>query len=139
MFHVADDIFQHDNGVINNKADRKCQGHQGDVVDGKAERRHGGKGTDNRQWQSQTWNQCGGEVAQKQEDHHDDQGNGQKQCELDLLNRFANGHGTVVMNVDVDGSRNLAAKIRDQLLDVIYNFNGIGAGLALDSQYNGPG
>ena len=33
LFHVPDDILQHDNGVIHDKADRQGQGHHGDVVE----------------------------------------------------------------------------------------------------------
>ena len=89
MLHVADDVLQHDDGVIDHETDRQGQGHQGDVVDRKTEGVHGRKGADDRERQGQTGDDRGREVAQEEEDHHDHQGDRQQQGELDIRHRFA--------------------------------------------------
>ena len=46
MLHVPDNILQHDNGIVHDEPDRQGQSHHGDIVQGKAEQMHDGKGAD---------------------------------------------------------------------------------------------
>ncbi len=80
--HVADDVLQHDNGVIHHKTDGKGQGHEGEVVEAVAEQIHDGEGADDGHGQGQAGDDRGREVAQKEKDDQDDQADGQKRVNL---------------------------------------------------------
>jgi hypothetical protein len=79
MFHVPDDVLQHDDGVVHDKADRQGKGHEADVVHREAHGVHGRKGADDGERQGEARDDGGGEVAQEEEDHHDHQDDGQEQ------------------------------------------------------------
>ena len=71
--HVADDVFQHDDGVVHHEADRQRQRHQREVVQAVAQEVHDGEGADDGHGQGQAGDDRGREVAQEQEDDQDHQ------------------------------------------------------------------
>ena len=100
---------------------------------------HNGEGADDGHRHSQRGDHRGGKVAQKEEDHHDDQADRQTEGELDVMHGFADHDGTVIQHVQFDRGRHLAAEGRQKLPDVVHNFNGVGSRLALDGQDDGAG
>ena len=52
---VADDVLQHDDGVVDDEADRQRQRQQRQVVQAVAEHVHDGEGADDRDRQRQRW------------------------------------------------------------------------------------
>ena len=86
--------------------------------------------------QGQRGDYSGRNIAQEQEDDGDHQAQRQEHGEFDVLIGFANGVGTVVENVHLDRWGQLALERRDQLLDVVGYFDGVGAGLPLNGQYD---
>ena len=66
---VADDVFDFDDGVIDQNADHLRDGQQGDGVDGEIQPVHGGKGGNDGQRQRRGGNDGGAKIAQKQPDH----------------------------------------------------------------------
>ena len=139
MLHVADDVLQHDDGVIHDETHRQGEGHQGDVVHRKAKQVHRGKGTDDGNRQRQAGNEGGGDVAQKQEDDQDHQGNRQNEGELDLRHRLADRVGAVVHDLEIHRAGQLLAESGQLLFDVVDDLDGVGAGLALNRQNDRPG
>ena len=53
LLDMADDIFQHDDGVVDDEADRQGQRHQRQIVEAVAQERHGREGADHRDGQRQ--------------------------------------------------------------------------------------
>ena len=66
-FHMADDIFQHDDGVIHHETDRQGQRHQRHIIEAVAEQVHNGKGADDRHRQGHAGNDRGGDIADEEE------------------------------------------------------------------------
>ena len=73
VLDVADDVFQHDDGVVDHEADRQRQRQQRHVVDGIVERVHHRAGAEQRDRNRQRRNEGRRRRAQEQEDHQDDQ------------------------------------------------------------------
>ena len=59
------DVFQHHDGIVNDKAYGECERHQRQIVDAEVEQRHDRERADDRHWQCQTWNHRRDEVAQE--------------------------------------------------------------------------
>ena len=74
FFNVPIDIFEHDYGVVNHKADGQHEGQQRQRVDGKARRIHDGKGGNERHGDCDDGDDCGAEGMEKQEDNENNQG-----------------------------------------------------------------
>jgi len=138
MLHVPDDVLQHDDCIVNDKTDRQGKSHKSNVVDGKPENVHCCKGTDNGQRESQTRNDSSGDIAKKEEDHHDHQCDGQYQGELDVSNRFTDRLGSVEKDVQIDRPGELVVKIGYLLLDRVNYLDSVGTGLPLHRKYYGP-
>ena len=107
---MTDDILQHDDGVVDHKADRKGEGHEGEVIQAVTEQIHDCKGADDRHRQSQAGDHGGGEIAQEEEDHEHDQADGQNQGKLHVVNRRPNRLGAVKRNLQVYRGRYLRAQ-----------------------------
>ena len=136
-FEVAYDVFQHHNGVVHDKADRKRERHQRQVVHRVTEQVHDGEGADNRKRQRETRDDRGRKVAQKEKDDHHHQRDGEIKRELDVAYRASDGQGPVVDRVQVDGSRHLPPERREQSIHIIDHLDRIGARLFLHSDHHG--
>ena len=68
--HVADDVLQHDDGVVHHKADRKSKRHQREIVQAVAQQVHGGERADDGKGHCEARNQGGAQVPQEDEDDH---------------------------------------------------------------------
>ena len=84
-FHVAENIFQHHDGVVHHEADRENQRHHGQVVQAVVQQVHHREGADDGKRQRQAGNDRGRDVAQEQEDDHDHQAQRQQHGELDVV------------------------------------------------------
>ena len=103
--HVAENVFQHHDGVVHHEADRKNQRHHRQVVQAVVQQVHDGERSDDRERQGQAGNHGGRDVAQEQEDHHHHQAERQQHGELDVFVGLANGVGAVVQDVHVHRRR----------------------------------
>ena len=130
-FHVADDVLQHDNGVIHNKADRQRQRHQRKVVEAVAQQVHHSERADDGERHGSARNHGGGDVSQEQEDDQHDQTNGQDKSEFHIADGVADGFRHVVGNFEMNGGRHFAAELRHQRANRIHHLNCIGPGLFL--------
>ena len=74
------------------------------------------------------------EIAQEQQDHHDDECDGQRQRELDVGDRGADGRGAVEDGLDLDRRRNAGGELRQLRLDLVDGVDDVGAGLLEDRE-----
>ena len=95
FFDVTNDVFDHHDRIIDYEASRNSQSHQGQIVQAVAEQIHDTEGADQRQWNSNTGDDRGCEVAQEQKDHHHHQRDGEHQLDLHVPHRGANGIGPI--------------------------------------------
>ena len=130
MLDVADNVLQHDDGVVHHEAYGEDERHHGDVVDAEIQQVHHRERAHDGEGQGHGGNHGGPEVSQEQEDHHDDQRQGGGHGELDVLESLANILGAVAANPQVYGGRHLRLESRQQPLDVVDDLDGVAAGLA---------
>ena len=134
VLHVPHDVLQHHDGVVHHEAHGEGEGHEREVVDGVAEHLHRRECPHDREGQREARDDGGRDVPQEEEDDQDHERDGEKQGELDVLDRRADGNGPVVEDVEVDGGGQLGREAGQDLLDRIHDLDGVGAGLALDGQ-----
>jgi hypothetical protein len=82
-------------------------------------------------------NDGGPDIAQENEDHENDQGDGDQQGDFDVVNGGADGRGAVDGNFEVKRGRNRGAEFRQDGLDAVHGFDHVGAGLAKDREDDG--
>ena len=132
LLNVAADVFDHDDGVIDDKTGSDGKRHQGQVVQAEAQEIHDPEGAYDGQGDGDTGDRGGRRRAQKEEDDHDHQGHGQHQLELHVRNRGPDGCGPVGEDGDLDRGRQGLLNLRQQLLDPVHHLYDIGARLSLD-------
>src|ERR1700681_959725 len=128
------DVLDLDDGVVDHKSDRDRQGHQRKVVETVAHFVEHREGPNQRQRHGDRRDNGRPEIAQEYEDHHDDQRNRQRQCELHVAERSADGLGAIRNDVYLDGRRDRSLEHRHHRFDLLYGLDDVGAGLALDRQ-----
>ena len=99
-FHMACDVLEHNNRVIDHKADRQRNCHQGQIIQAETDDMHDGERTKHGSRQHQRRHQGGAYIAQESENHRHDQEDRQHQREIHLVNRIANKFGTVDYHLD---------------------------------------
>ena len=72
LLDMAVDVFDDDDRVVDDKADRQHHRQQGQQIEAEPERRHDHPGADQRQRDRHDRDQHRPEAAEEQEDHHDD-------------------------------------------------------------------
>jgi hypothetical protein len=102
---MAMGILDDDDGIVDDKAHRDRQRHQGQIVEAVAERIEHGKGADQRQWHGDGRDQRRSGIAQEQKDDHDDESDGQEQGVLHIADRSADRLGAVGQDRHVDRRR----------------------------------
>ena len=130
-------IFDHDNGVVDDEADRDRQRHQRQIVDREARDPHRGAGADQRERHGDAGGDDGRRAAQKHIDDHHHQKDGDRQRPLNVVNAGANGLGAVGKHIDLDAARNPLLKLRHHRFDLIDRFDHIGVWLLGDDKKNG--
>src|SRR5208282_4860857 len=127
-----------DDGVVDHKADRDRQGHQGEVVETVAELVERREGADQAQRHSGGRDNGRPEITQEDEDHHYDQRNRQQQRELHVRYRCADSLGAVGNNIYLDGGRDRGLQHRKHRFDPAHRLDDVGSWLALDRQDDRP-
>ena len=123
------DVFQHDDGVVDDEAHGDGQRHEREIVQRIADdihqrccaeqrQRHGDAGDDRRP-----------EVAQEKEDDHHDKRAGQQQGEFDISDRRLDRRRAVDDRVDADGGRHGVQDLRQHILYLLDRIDDVGAGL----------
>src|SRR5581483_6332593 len=132
LFDEADDVFDHDNGVIDDETGGNGEGHEREIVEAEAGQVHDGAGANERERDGEGGNDGGSQGSEKEKNDRHDQQNGDEQLDFHIVDRRANRGGEVGENVDSDAGRQGGAELGQALLDAVNNLNNVGAGLALD-------
>ena len=132
FFDVAADVFDHDDGVVDDEAGGDGEGHERKVVEAVAEQIHHAERADDGERHGNAGNDGGAHAAQKKKNDHHDQADGEHQSELHVFHGSANGGGAVGENVDLDGGGKRGLQLRQEFLDAIDDGDDVRAGLALN-------
>ena len=131
VFEIARDVFDHDDGVVDDEACRNGQRHQCEIVEAVAAKIHDRERADERQRHGDAGHERGPQTAEKQIDHRDDEQHGEEQFELNVLDRGANGRRAVGEHVDVDRAGKRRPQRRQKRLDLVDDGDDIRARLSL--------
>ena len=135
---VAEDVLEHDDGVVDDEADRDGERHEREVVDAVAEQVHGAERRDERERHGDARNDGRPGAAQEDEDHHHHETHGDHEGELHVADRGTDRQGAVGDEVDLDRGRDRGLETRYHGLDLIDDGDRVGTRLALDKEEFGP-
>ena len=131
---MAHDVLEHDDGVVDDEADRQRDGEQRYVVDRIAEHVHEGESADQRDRQGERGDQRRRQRLQEQKDDEDDEHDRDGERLLHVVHGIADRFGTIVDDRDVDGGGKLRLVARQVGLDLIDHLDRVGVGLAIDGE-----
>ena len=109
---MANDVLQHDDGVIHNEADRKRERHQREIVQAVAQQVHGGERSDDGQRNRNSRDQGGRYIAQEQKDDHHHQAHGQHKREFHVVDGVLDLAGGIEGNFHFDGGWDRVSQLR---------------------------
>src|SRR6185437_4585180 len=135
--HVAHDVLDHDDGVVDDEADGDGQRHQRQVVERVVERVHRRASAGDGDRDGDAGDQRRPEAAQEEQHHHDDQRYGDGQRVFDVGDRRADRAGAVGEHGDLDRRRQPFRQFRGGGADAVGGLDDIGAGLAIDIDDDG--
>ena len=98
-------VLHHDNRIVDDETHGNHDGHQRQVVQAESGQVHHRTGGDQGNTQHGGNDQSRRPLAQEHGHHPNDQHDGDDQGQHDLMQRGANGAGTVVENLDLHGRR----------------------------------
>src|SRR5882757_7655729 len=137
FFDVTRNIFDHDDGVVDDESGGNGEGHQGEVVEAVAEGVHGGEGADEGEGHGDAGDDGRGEASKEEEHHHDDEADGEEEFEIDLGDGSLNGRGEVGERGDFDAFGEIAFELREKCLNAVDDPDGVAARLPLDVDNDG--
>ncbi len=129
---MAGDVLQHHDGIVDDEAGGDRQRHQREIVDAVAQQIHDREGADERDRHRHGRDDGGPRIAQEGEDHEDDQGDGDQQRHLDVVERAADRDRPVVGDGDVDILGDRGLELGQRLLHRIDRRDDIGARLLIE-------
>src|SRR5579859_6256665 len=133
-FNMPRDVFDHDDGVVNDEARRDGERHEGKIVEAVAEQIHDAESSDERERDGNAGDDGGPNIAKKNEDDKNDQRNGDQESDFDVVNGSANGGRAVHRHAKVERGRNGGTQFWKKGRDAIDRFDHIRAGLAEDGE-----
>src|SRR5262249_8216866 len=133
-FQVADDVLEHDDGVIDYEADRKDQRHHGQVIETIIEQIHDRERAHDGDRQRDAGNHRGRPVAQEHEDDADHHADREPHGELHVVERLADGLAAIAPHVELGGGRELGVEDGDQLLDFLDHLDDVASRLTKREQ-----
>ena len=136
IFHVAHDVLDHDDGIIDHEAGADRQRHERQIIERKAAEPHDAEGRDNRQGQRDAGDDGGAHGAQENEHDGNDQRHAQDKRELHVADRRADTGGCVVHDRERRTDRYRALQFRQLVFDALHRLDDIGAGLTLDIDHD---
>src|SRR5579863_4953711 len=137
LFEEAVDVFDHDDGVVDDEACGDGERHQCEVVQAVAGEVHDAEGAHDRKGDGDAGDHGSGQVAEKEENQHDDETDSEHQLEFNVLDGGANRGGPVSDDGHFDRRGQIALQERHEAADAVHHLNDVGAGLALDVDNDG--
>ena len=137
VLDVTHDVFEHDDGVVDDEANRQCDRQQRDIVDRIAKHIHEGAGADQRHGQGQSRDDRRRNGLQEEEDHEHDKRDRQAKREFDVFHGFADRARTVVQHEGLHGRRQLRLIGRQLALDRVDDLHSVGVRLTEHGEQDG--
>ena len=131
--HVAGNVLEHDNGVVDDEAGRNRQRHERQIVEAKSQQIHRAERADDRHWNRDAGNRGGAQIAQKDEDDERDKHNRQDERLLGIGQRGADRLGTVERDLEIDIAGQRGGHAGQFRLHRIDRFDDIRARLAIEN------
>ena len=103
VLDVAGDVFENDDGIIDDEPGRDRERHQREIVEAVAHQIHDGECRDQRNRHRHDRYQRRAQVSQEGKNHDDHQQHGKDQGSFDIAQRCANGRRAVDCQFDVNG------------------------------------
>ena len=113
--HMADVVFQNDDGIVDEKADREGDGEKGEDIDAEAEQIHDCKGAENRHGQSEDGNDGIEGFAEGKIDDGDDEEESDDEREFDIVDLFDDRVGLIVDRFDFEAVGELGFELFDDV------------------------
>ena len=133
---MAGNVFQHDDGIVDDKACGNRQRHQRKIVEAESSQVHETKGSHQGHRHSDNRNQRRPSVAQENENDGNHQRDGKYERLLDLAQRSADSARAVIGHIKVDGSWNRGAQSWQQRPDPIDGLDDVGTRLAMHDHHH---
>ena len=131
---VAEDVFQHDDSVVDHHAHRQRQGQGCEVVEREAEDAHEAEGGNERGRDGERDDEGRAPGAQEDEDDEDRQDGAVDDVDLDVLDRFFDVLGAVEGDVEVEARREVLGQLLHPLAGAAVDFDQVGAGAGSDAE-----
>ena len=132
---IALDVLHHDDGVVDDNADRQHQAEQRQVVQGNAERIKETEGADQRDRDRNHRNDRGTPALQEQEDDADHQQDRDEDRLDDLVDGFADEDGGVIDDLVSEAGRKILAQLLHRIDHFVIHGQRIGARLGEDQEW----
>ncbi len=137
LLHVADDVLDHHDRIVDHETGADGQRHQREVVEREARKPHHAERRDQRQRQRHTGDDRRPDGAQEDEHHQHHEADREHQGELHVADRGADGVGAVLHHGEFRADGQDAAQARQFRLDVLDRLHHVGARLAADIDDDG--
>ena len=138
LVDVPHDVFDHDDGVIDQKSHRHRESHQGNVIEAESAKPHDGECPRQGQRNGDTRDEGRPEPAQEERHDHDHQRNRQKEGKLDIVERSANGLRAIAQDAELHAGRQPLSNLRQQGANLIDHGNDIGVRLLHHREQDRP-
>ena len=132
VLDVAHDVFDHDDGVVDDEAGGDGERHERQVVQAVTEQIHDAESADDGQRHGDAGNHRGRKRAKKEKNYHHDQSDGEHQLELHVLDGSADGVGAVGQYGNIHRGGQRALELGQERLYAVDHGDDVGAGLALN-------
>ena len=137
ILEMAVDVLEHDDRVVDDKANRDRQRHQRQIVEAVAQHVHDRESADKRQRHGDARDYCRPQAAQENEDNRHDESDGEQQCKLNVGDGSADRLRAVAQHLDLDRRRDGRLQLRQSGLDAVHGLDDVGAGQFENRQQNG--
>ncbi len=133
---MPEGIFDHDDGVINHKANAHCERHQGQVVYGKARDPHrgAGAGEGERNGHAGCRGRCCPPEKQEYDEHHEADGCGER--ELHIVHARPDGLRAVAQHRNFETYRHPLAEFGQQFVNPVDGVDDVGVSLLGNDEQN---
>ena len=137
LFQVTGDVFKNDDGIIDDKPRRDCEGHEREVVEAVAAQVHDPERGDERDRHGNARDEGAPDMPQKREDNQNHKYAGDDQSALDILQRGADCCCPVDDDGEVDRSGDGCFQLRQQLDDPVDGLDDICPRLTENDHHHG--
>src|SRR5690606_36672985 len=131
-FDFRVDVFENDDGVVHDEPNGEDKTKQGEDVDGKAGEGHEHERADDRHGDRKHGNERAAPVAEKEEDHEDDEAEGDVEGFLHLVNGAADVGGVVVADLEIDVGGLVLLVAGEAGAELVGDLELVGSGLRAD-------